>query len=125
MSLTNPEYFTNLTNQVKLCSSCAELQSLTDEVIASLQSQKDAIQAEIDAYAPMIALLTLSISDLPSVITFLENLVENYLTPQLKPYITLAAQLTEFLAAVTSLASAIEAAASSIKGCTVTVPPVV
>jgi hypothetical protein len=121
-SILNAAFFAALTVQAQEIKTCAELQSMATTVMASIQAEKNAIEAQIAALTPILALLTAPTSPTAAV-TWITSFITGVLTPQYKPYITYATQLTELASSISSLTSAIESAAALIPSCSVTVPP--
>jgi prefoldin subunit 5 len=124
-SIINPQYFSNLVAQIDAINVCADLQTLATTVMADLQAAKNAIEAEIAKLLPGQSLLTMSISDLGSVISFLTNFQSNVLALILGPYTTLVAQLTQLLSQIESVVSAISAAEARIASCTISIAAIV
>ena len=120
----NPQYFAALNGKFQGASSCADLQNLVNETFASLAAQETAVLAEVAKLAPMLSLLSVSITDLPSVISFCENLISLVLTPYLKPTITYAAQLTAVAAEIATLKSTINGLASNFPSCSISFPTI-
>lgn len=121
-ALLNAAFFASLTAQAQNIETCAELQALATTAMASIQAEKNAIEAQITALAPILALLTAPTSPTAAV-TWIANFITGVLTPQYKPYLNYATQLTDLAASIASFTSAIESAAALIPSCTVTVPP--
>lgn len=117
------EVITSLTAQVNAVSSCAQLQEVAIEAIEEvLAPMKDAIAAELEQYAPLLALLSIPTNP-TAVVTWVENLILDYLTPQFKPYISLASQLVALAAAVATLTDAINSKMAEFESCSITIPP--
>lgn len=115
------QYITDLTDRINATNSCAELQKITHEVMGPLNTQITALEAQVTALAPFLALVT-GPTDLPSVLTWIGNLIAAQIQPQVTAYGKLAGQIAALTTAVTSLTSAINSAASRIGNCTVTIP---
>jgi hypothetical protein len=122
-SVLNAAYFTALTAEINNLQTCAELQALATTVMASIQAEKNAIEAQLAALAPILALLTVPGANLSAIVSWISNFITSVLTPIYLPYINYATQLAQLTAAVATLATAIENAAANITSCTVTVPP--
>lgn len=115
----NPEYLSNLKDQIDGVQGCQELQRIADDVLAMYQAEKAAIEAQIAALQPLLALLTLNLIDLPSVIKFLKDFVDNFLTPYLTPHVTLLRQLAEQIIQVQEVIAALQAASERITDCSI------
>ena len=122
MALVNTEYFQALTDQVNACQSCAELQALSTKALTSLNDQLAAVNAQIAALAPMQALLSPPSANPAAIVGWITSLIDDYLTPQLAPYITLQAQLPALTLATADILSAINNKAATFPDCTVTPP---
>jgi hypothetical protein len=117
----NPHYFDDLIDQINRISLCAELQEVVNTVMADLQAEKNAIEAQIEALLPIAELLSLP-TDLGSVISWIGNLVNSVIKPIYQPYLTYAEQLIAFATQIARLISAIEAAAARLESCSITIP---
>lgn len=122
--LVNTDYITNLTNSINAAGSCAELQVLVNQAFSSLGSIKAGINAELASLAPILALLTLPSASPGAIVSWLTGFVTNVLTPQLKPTITYAAQLTALGAQIASLTAAINTAMARIPSCSISIPAI-
>ena len=120
--ILNTAYITGLSAQMTAANSCAELQALVDESMGSILAMKAGIQAQIDAFAPMLALLSFNPTNLGQVISFIQNLVLHFLTPQLEPAILMAEKLTAIAAQISALESQIAALQANFPSCTITIP---
>ena len=121
-SIINTEYFTNLKAQIASISVCSELQEFSDEIMAEIQEQIDGINDQLSSILPIHALLSVP-TDLGSVISWVQNMITDVITPLYKPYLSYIAQLEAMVTQVTELVSALEAAASSITSCSITATP--
>ena len=122
--LLNTTQIANLTNAVNSASSCAELQELVTQAFASLRAIKQGINSELAAISPMLALLSPPSASPTAIVTWLSSFINNFLTPQMKPSITYAAQLTALAAQITSLTSAINTASSKFPSCSISIPTI-
>jgi hypothetical protein len=118
---TDTDYFTALTARINAINGCAELQAVVNEVMASVQAEKNAIEAQLEALAPILALL--SPPSIDTIVSWAENLITAVLTPMYRPATTYATQLVQLATAVAGLATAIENAAARLESCTISVPP--
>ena len=117
----NTAYFTNLTAQINAASSCAELQALATVAVDSLNDLTASISAQTDILQPVLALLTPPTNP-TAVITWVENFITDYLTPQLVSYTNYVAQLSAVAIEAAALITAIENAAANIGSCSITIP---
>ncbi|GGY12613.1 hypothetical protein GJV26_00120 [Massilia dura] len=122
-AIFNKQYVKALTQRINNATDCHELQEVTNDAIASIQAQSDAITAQLAALQPMLALLKPPTS-LNAIISWLSNFITSFLTPYMKPYVTYAAQAAEMVAAMAELTAAIQEAAGKIKTCTIEIPAV-
>ena len=121
-SLINTDQFVNTLNAVNSCKECAQLQALVDDAFASINAIKLNITAELAKLMPVIS-LTISPSANPgAIVTWINTFISTTLTPLIKPTITYVAQLTATVAEIAKLTAAIEAAASRLTSCTITIP---
>jgi hypothetical protein len=123
--LVNAGYFQSLTDQVNGSVSCADLQALTTEVYASINTMIKGIEDQLALLAPLLDLLTAPSANLAAIVTWITSFIQSFLTPSTKPYFTYTAQLTEVVTQMTALSSAIAAKAASFEQCAVAVPPLV
>jgi hypothetical protein len=121
-AILNTAYFASLTQAINGAGSCAELQALATEAIASLNANKAAVNAQIADLAPMLALLTAPSADPTAIVTYLTSLITNFLTPMLKPSITYATQLTQLSTQIATMTAAITSKAGSFPSCSITLP---
>ena len=115
---TNPDFITNLTEQINGISICSELQELSDEVMQEIKFQLSGINLELDKLLPIHALLSPP-TDLGSILSWINNLISSVITPLYKPYLTYIQQLTSLASELSTLVSAIEAAAARIGSCSI------
>lgn len=122
MALVNTEYFQGLTDQVNSCQSCAQLQALSTQSLTALNAQLAAVNAQIAAFAPLQALLSPPGASPADIVGWITGLIDDYLTPQFQPYITLQAQLPALTLAVSDLTDAINTKALQFPDCEITPP---
>jgi hypothetical protein len=120
--ILNTAYFASLTEAINAAGSCAELQVLASQAIASLNANQSAINAQIALLAPMLALLTAPSASPTAIVTYLETLISAYLTPMLKPAVTYATQLTDLTAQIATMTAAITSKAGAFPSCSITIP---
>lgn len=124
MTIVNIEYIAALAQQIESADSCAALQKAAAEVLAALQSQTDAISAQLEIFAPYIELLTAP-TDPESVVEWIFKLIETIIRPMTVPFYTYQAQMTAQIAAVAALVAVIAEKAASFPSCAVELPVVV
>lgn len=122
-AILNPAYFENLLLSVNAAATETELQALINQVYADISLLESTITSQLAFLGPISALLSAPSASPGAIVTWITGLIDNVLTPLVKPLATYAAQLTALAAAVASLTTAIEDAAS-LKGFTVTIPPI-
>ena len=115
-ALVNAAYFNSLADQINAINECAVLQEVVNEVFASLQAEVTAIEDQIAALLPLITIP----HTLDEVITW----ITNFIAPQARAYANYATQVTQLIAAIANLTTAIENAAARIGSCSITVPTI-
>lgn len=118
------ERFNNLADQINAVQSPVDLQALVDGVWPSIQAEMDGIGFALGPLKAVQDLMSLSIADLPSVITFLGDLKTVLLGPQIIPLATMTAQIAGMGTAVANLTTAV-ANANARLGSSVTPPPII
>lgn len=121
-NIINQSYFAAVTARLNASSSCAELQAAVTETLGSIQAAKDAMQAQIDAFTPMLPLLVPLTGGLGEVQTFIGLLISAYLTPQFQPAIVLAEKLSLQIEEISALESAVASIAARFPSCSITFP---
>lgn len=122
-SVIDTEFFESLTAQINAINVCSELQTVVNEAFATLQAEKNAIEAQIANLLPILALATLP-TDLGSVITWIGNLATSLINPIIIPYANYANLLIQQATAIANLVTAIENAASRIESCSIEIPTI-
>jgi ABC-type transporter Mla subunit MlaD len=117
----NSQYFTNLEQQMGLCQTCAELQSVVNGAMAPLKALTASINTQLTALNAYLALITPP-TDLNSLIQWVENFITVAVGPQAAAYQALVTQLAQLTAAVADLENAINKAAAEIEGCVIIIP---
>lgn len=118
MTVLNTEYITALTQQIESADSCTALQQAAATVLGAMQAQTEAIEEQLQVFAPYIELLTVP-SDPQEVIEWIGKLIETLIRPATVPFYTYQAQMTAQVAAVAALTSAIINKAASFESCAV------
>jgi hypothetical protein len=118
----NPAYLANITQQINGIANdvnhidpCAAIQALVNEVMAEVQVEIGAIEAQIASLNILITLPT----DLGGVIRW----IAHFMGPSIQAALNYILQLEQMVVAIASLVAAIEDAASRItSGCSIDVP---
>lgn len=118
--ILNTQYFTDITAAMSAAESCAELQALVTEAMASINAFEAGINADLAAMLPMLSLLTAPTSP-GAAISWITNYISTILTPYLKPYITLGTQLTDLLAQIATLTALIPTLSAKFPSCDITI----
>jgi hypothetical protein len=121
-SALNADYFSSLIEQVNMCTSCAELQSLTSEAFGSIEAFLNGIAAQTVILGPLASLLTAPAANPTAIVTWITTLIDDYLTPQLATYTTYATKVALLTVQITELTNAITNAQSRFTNCAVTLP---
>jgi hypothetical protein len=118
----NTAWIDSVIAQVNAIQSCGGLQGVVDDAMGSLSAVKAAIEAEMAAIAPILALLTAPGANLSALATWIGNYISHVLAPQYAPYTTYVTQLTLLITKVGQLTAAIAAAEARILNCSITIP---
>jgi hypothetical protein len=118
-SLINADHFKNLAKSLKGAESCEELQVLVDEAMSSISAVEDAIASELAKANALLALLVVPGANLGQIVTWITNVVNNFLTPLVKPTITFPAQLAEITLAIQELKDAIDSLKLQFPNCSI------
>ena len=111
----NTTYINNLTKQIRAVNTCSELQKLENEIAAEMEKYIADILKQVSLYGGLITAPT----DLPSVITWIGNLIQLYTAP----YTKAIQQATQLIAAYEQLVNAIMAKSNSMQ-CNLTAPTI-
>jgi hypothetical protein len=115
-------FFTATTAAIGACESNAELQALATEAMNTLNGFQLTISAQLELLAPQLALLTAPTNP-GAAVTWVENFITSYLTPQLKADATYVAKAAALAAQIITITAAIAAKAESlIAGSIITLP---
>lgn len=117
----NTTVIDNLIAEINAVDVCSDLQALVTKAMASLQADLDGISDQLNVLKPIQDLLTVP-TDLPSVLTWAQKVINNIITPMYKPYITSIHQLTTLISKIAELTAAIENAGGRIVSCAVSLP---
>lgn len=110
-------------DQINKVENPVDLQKVVDSTYPSIQAEMDGISSQLAVLEPIVALANLSVSDLPSVVTFITNLKSLIITPQIRPITTMTQQITIMTAKLAELSAAVANANARI-GASVSVPTV-
>lgn len=113
-SIVDTAYFDKAIAQINRVTTLPDLNAITAKLLPSIEAQTAGVTSELAALTPALGLLTLNPANLPGVITFISDFVTHVLTPQLKPTITYAAQLTATATKLAELTTAIANATARI-----------
>lgn len=116
----NPAYFADLTEKVNNAQTCAELQAASAQIMDALNAQVSVIEAQITALGPLAALLSAPTSPTAAV-TWITNFISAQIAPQYAAVAKYTAQVTQLATEISNLTGAIEAAASRIGNCSVSI----
>lgn len=120
----NLDYFTGLHSRIEGCTSCAELNGVTAEAYASISGTVAAINAQIAALQPILALLTAPGANLTQIVTWIQNYITAVLTPLYKPYLVYPTQLAQISTQMAALPALISAKMAQFPSCSVPIPPI-
>lgn len=122
--ILNLDYFINVKLQFEACETAEELQALVNEVYAQVALLNSTLQAQVDALAPLLSLLTAPTNP-AEVITWITNFIGGPLTLMLKPSVVLDLQVTGVLAQVAEMTALIlEIQSLKFPTFTITIPSV-
>jgi hypothetical protein len=124
-SVFNPDYLTNITNQINGISNdvnainpCAAIQAIVTEVMAEIQAEINAIEAQIAQITIMIKI--------PTSLGGCIKWITNFTLPHIKVYLNYIKQMMQLIAALEKLMAAISAAVARLENCQLDIaPPVV
>ncbi len=115
----NPAWFAAALARMQAAESCAELQEHVTQAFGSISQLQGQMSAQLAALQPFLALVKPP-TDLPSLLTWVENLITALVGPQ-------AAAFTQLVSQEAALASRIASFTSSVQAieheCSVTLPP--
>ena len=103
----NTQYFSSIIDQVNACTTCAQLAQVSSQA----STQIGQLQADITAQLALLGPLIIAPTDLPSVLTWINSMINTYLGPQatlIAQQGILATQLSNILAAVSAKSSELE-----------------
>lgn len=120
----NIKYFQNLTKQIEHVGSCDRLQELATEALSAVMAEQAAVQAQIDALQPILALLQPPTANLTAIVTWITDFVNGFLKPIVKPYEIYTVDLAAIAQQLADLQSAIQSAQLRFPSCNVSLPGV-
>lgn len=119
----NEQYFNDIADQLDRVDVCPEIQVLLDRVFQEVQTEIDSLAEQAGVLIPIAELVALAITDLPSVLTFLQKLVTAVIVPYVAPYLKMVAELAETVVAMERVVTSAQAAAERVAGgCDLTIP---
>lgn len=119
----NLEYFEGLKKSIEGCASCEQLQEVTAQTFASVTATMDSMTAQLAQLQPLLALLEPPSANPAQIVTWITDFISGYLTPQLKPVISLPIQFAAITAQMAELPAIIAAKAAQFESCSVPIPP--
>lgn len=118
----NTTYFDSLLEKVNSVGSCDQLQTVSIDVLGSLNALKAGITSQLEALTPILALL--SPPGPEDAVSWITNFIEVYLRPLTLPTVNYSLQLTELTAKIAEITSAITSKQVEFPSCNVTLPQV-
>ena len=119
--LINNQYYDSIIEKINNCTTCEDLQEATAGALSVIQAEQKAIQDQLTALAPILALLDPPTSP-SSVITWVTDFITSYLTPMVKPSLNYSLQLAQIAQKTAELTSAINSASERIGSCEISIP---
>lgn len=117
-SVINTAQYEAMEARVDSIASCADLQEVSTEIIASLNAETDAIIAQLEKANALAALLTPP-TDLDGVVEWVQGVIDNIIGPMATPATTYIAQVTARTAAITNLVNKINKKAEQFSSCSI------
>ena len=108
------KYFSKLNEQISNITNHDELSAFVNKVYPSIQNHITSLQSQLAALAPVVALASLNPADLPSLVTFAQNMITSVITPMIKPYLNGVAQLSQVTSQLSQLTSTIESVKTKV-----------
>jgi hypothetical protein len=118
----NIEYFDGLKRSIEGCASCEQLQEVTAETFATVTATMESMTAQLAALQPLLALLEPPSANPAQIVTWLTDFINLYLTPQVRPVLTIPVQLAAITAQMAELPALIEAKMAQFPSCSVPIP---
>lgn len=119
----NLDYFEGLKKSIEGCASCEQLQEVTAETFESVTATMTSMTEQLAALQPLLALLEPPTANPAQIVTWITDFITGYLTPQLKPVISLPIQFAAITAQMAELPAIIAAKAEQFESCSVPIPP--
>lgn len=120
----NVAYFEGIKSRIETASTCAELNALAAEAVASVSAVSGAIAEQFEKIAPILDLLEIPATNPAAIISWITKFVGSFLTPYVQPYYNLASQVALLQAQLASLIEAIEHAKLALPSCSFDLPTV-
>lgn len=118
----NIEYFQGLTRSVEGCATCEQLQEVVTESFESVTEVMTSMTAQLEALQPLLALLEPPSANPAQIVTWLTDFISLYLTPQVRPVLTLPVQMAAIAAQMAQLQSVIATKMAQFDSCSVSIP---
>lgn len=120
VSVFNPAYLANITHQidgiaddVNAINPCAAIQAIVNEAMREIQTEINAMEAQIAALKIIITI--------PTSLGGCIKWITNFVTPHIKVNLNYIKQMIQLIAALQNLMAAIEAAASRLTQCQIAI----
>jgi hypothetical protein len=114
LAALNDDFFDRLTDRVNAVGTLDDLSRLETEATVSLGAVTSAMNAQVEALAPILALLTPPAANPAEIVTWLTSFITHFLTPYVRPYAVLAEQISGVATKFAALESAIAAKRSEL-----------
>ena len=116
-----PTYIQQLTAEINSIDACAELQMLANEAMATIQGEINQIEDELASLVPIKVLLTIPGASLSAIVNWIGNFINGVLVPIYAPFLKYEMQLLQTVRDIAALTQALEAAASRITHCSLSI----
>lgn len=123
MAVINDAYFDTLVERINAIDRPAQLQTVIDSALPSLQLQSEQITASIAQLAPFLALATGPAASPSAIVTWISSFIAASIQPQVQAYNMQVGQLSALGAQIARVTAAIEAAQERI-GSNIEIPTI-
>lgn len=120
----NTGYFDSVVSAIDAAPTCEDLQAVISRALPSIDGLQAAMNQQVAALQPLVALLTAPSANPGAIVGWIQGLVNNYLTPSVKPITALTQQLVQMQAQLARINAAIAAKQSQLTSCGLAVPSV-
>ena len=110
----NESYFDSLIERINSSKTLNELEATAEKTMATVNTQLQAINAQIEKLAPLAAMIASLPTTPDEVIQWITDLATNLIEPLVLPLVALAAQQTGITAKIAQLEAAIQAKADEL-----------